>query len=213
MLLVTTALTLLPSLDTDLLASPLAPFVAPAPAAQEKEDWTFSYTYVELGAARYNVDVIDEDADVFYGRASVGFLGFLYGFGQYTNQSFDFEDTSTDLIQLGVGAHFGVLPNLDLFGEIGWLYNDISSDLGDNDDTGYSVEGGARWMPLRWGGGGLELDGSLGYLDLEGVSDEDKPFFWELGARFHFLTSFSIGAAYQMIEDDDQVVLNARFSF
>jgi hypothetical protein len=217
MFLVTTALALAPGLDSgarflDLESAPLAPFLV-APDDHDPSGWNFSYTYLEAGAARYDVENVADEADVYYGRVSLGLLGFLYGFGQYTNLALDFENRDTDLIELGVGAHFGLMPNLDLFAEVGWLYTDISSDLGDNDDTGYGVEGGVRWMVLPWPSGGLELGGSLGYFDLDGVSDEDRPFFWTAGARVHFLEALSVGAAYEKIEDDDQVVVNVRWSF
>jgi hypothetical protein len=204
------------ALSTELEPSALSAFLAePASEGETKhhEGWNFSYTFIELGFAEYDVDAIDDKADVYFGRASVGLLGFLHVFGEYTNQSFDIGNTDTDLIQLGVGAHFGVIPNLSLYGEIGWLFNDISSDLGDNDDTGYGLEGGARWMALPWSGGGLEVNGSLGYYDLEGVSNEDRPFYWTVGARVHFIEVLSIGAEYMDIEDDDQISFSARFSF
>ena len=198
-----------------------APFAVSAPLASataegESKPATFSYTYLEVGATQFNVDTIDETADIYYGRGSLGLFGFLYVFGEYQNQAVDFQDTKTDLIELGVGAHFSVMPKLDLVGEIGWLYNDITSDLSQLDDTtnGYEVRVGARWMVMDWDGGGLELNGGLGYIDLENqLASDDASNIWDVGARVHFLKHVSIGAGYAMQGEDDQVNLNARFSF
>lgn len=211
MFLLTTALSLLPTLPVGADESALTPFLVPAESHDESRraaGTDFSYTYLELGYASYNVDATDEDADTYYARGSVGFLDFLYAFGQYENQNFDVGDFDTDLITVGAGAHFDLMNNLDLFGEVGWLFTDSDFD----DDNGFLVSGGARWMALPWENGGLEVNGEVGYYDLD-LAGEDGPIFWELGLRGHFLTHFSVGLAYQMIEDDDQVIGNLRYSF
>ncbi len=169
----------------------------------------FSYTYLELGITQFDVDDVDDEADTYYARGSVGLFDFLYAFGQYENQDFDIEDGDRDLITVGAGAHFGILHNLDLIAEIGWLFTDSDFD----DDSGIVASGGARWMALPWTNGGLELNGEIGYYGIDNFGSDDKPVYWEVGARFHFLTAFSVGAAYQKIEDDDQLIGNVRFSF
>jgi hypothetical protein len=217
----TPATTVLP----DSYAQPLAfdAFLAPepfAPAAYESHTEAtqslLSYTFIEVGAAKYDVDEADDDVDIFYGRGSIGFLGFLYGFGEYQNQSTDFENTDSDLITLGIGGHFAVTPQFDLFAEVGWLFADISSDLDDLDesDDGFEVAGGVRWLVLPWTDGGLELNGSVGTVDLDNrLGSDDNPFVWSVGARIHFLRMISIGLAYEMFEDDDQILGNVRVSF
>jgi len=212
MLLLTTALALAPNLSPSLDASPLSAFLATPESHNEARDGAnLSYSYVELGAAQYDVDNIDEEADVYYGRASVSLLEFLHVFGEYANQSFDIPsgDVDTDLITVGAGAHFTVMPRLSLYGEIGWLFTDSDFD----DDSGYVIDGGARFMALPWDGGGLEINGEVGQYGLDNYGSDDDPIYFEVGARVHFLNAFSIGAAYQMIEDDSQVLGNVRFSF
>lgn len=197
------------------------PLFGPAPLhpiAEDgrREDVGFSYTYIEIGATNLNVDETDDDVDIYFGRASIGFLNFLYAFGEYQNQSTNFEDTSTDLIELGLGAHFGAMPKLDFYAEVGWLYSDVSSDLDELDDTsnGYDVMGGVRWMALPWDRGGLELHGAVGYLDLDNrLASDDAATKWEAGARAHFLNNFSADITYSMLEDDDQISGSLRFSF
>ena len=109
-----------------------------------------------------------------------------------------------------------MIGGLDALAEASWVYNDVSSDLEDLDDSnsGYRLFGGARWLVLPWDGGGVELEGGAGYLDLENnLASEDESFFWEHGARLHFLRWFSVGASYTMLEDDQALAANARFSF
>lgn len=212
MFLLTTALSLLPTLPVGADESALTPFLVPAAESHDegrRADSEFSYSYLELGITQYDVDDLDDEADTYYARGSIGILDFLYGFAQYENQDFDIEDGDRDLITVGGGAHFGILKNLDLIAEIGWLFTDSDFD----DDSGIVASGGARWMALPWDRGGLELNAEIGYYGIDNFGSDDKPVFWELGARFHFLTAFSVGLAYQQIEDDSQAIGNVRFSF
>jgi len=205
-----------------LFDSPLAEFLAPnsvaapAPLLAPDADSILSYTYLEIGAAKTDVDDLDDDVDIFYGRGSLNLLVWFYLFGEYSNQSTDFENTDTDLITLGAGAHFGILPNLDLVGEVGFLYNDVSSDLDelDDSDTGYRVSGGARWFAMPWASGGLELNAAVGTMKLDNnLGSDDEPLFWNFGARVHFVRFLSVGLNYEQAEDDEMIIGSVRFSF
>ena len=54
-----------------LLAEPLTLSAAPAPR-DEDGVWDFSYTYIELGATRFDLEDLDDEADNYYGEASLG---------------------------------------------------------------------------------------------------------------------------------------------
>ena len=176
-----------------------------------------SYTYIEAGFTTYDVQDLNNDSvDTYYARGSLGLFHFLYGFAEYENSSIDFQNTDTNQVTLGAGAHFDPLDSLSLYGEVGWVYNSVSSDDGNIDGTenGYRVGGGVRWMALPWSGGGLELDGEVGYIDLDHlIASDTKPTYWNAGARVHFLGHFSVGALYEKIDVDDRLVGNLRFSF
>ena len=186
-----------------------------------EDDPVFSYTYIEVGAARLDVDDFEDvgdEADIYYGRAQIGLFRYFYLLGGYENQAADFEDTSTDLIRLGVGAHYPVGSRVDLVGEVAWLWADIDSDLSEIDDTNTGAEFrlGGRWMPVMWddGDGGLEVHGGGVYVDLKDrIASDDEAFGWEAGLRVHFLRMLSVGASYMMLEDDDQVGASVRVSF
>lgn len=199
------------------LAQPAAALTSVQDTAESaKEPADFSYTYIEIGANQYDADEIDDEADIYYGKASLGLFKFLYIFGAYENQSTDFENTDTDVIRLGAGAHFSVMKRLDLVGDIAWVWADMSSDLAELDDTtdGVDVHLGARWMPLVWDRGGLEVHGGGVYMNRDTTfASDDELTGWELGGKLHFLKMFSVGAMYTMLEDDDMVGVNARVSF
>ena len=196
------------------LVAPLS--LAPSPLF-EGGDSGFSYTYIEAGLTSGDVeDLDDESVDTYYARGSLGLFKFLYGFAEYENSSIDFENTDTNQVTLGAGAHIDPLDALSLYAEIGWVYNSVSSDDGniDGDENGYRVGGGVRWMALPWSGGGLELDGEIGYIDLDHViASDETPTYWNAGARVHFLGHFSVGALYEKVDVDDRLVGNLRFSF
>ena len=51
-------------------------------------------------------------------------------------------------------------------------------------------------------------------LDLDNnIGSDENPFIWNIGARVHFLKFLSVGALYEMQEDDEQILGNVRFSF
>ena len=69
-------------------------------------------------------------------------------------------------------------------------------------------------MALPWSGGGLELDGGVGYIDLTNmIASSEHPMVYAAGARVHLLGHFSVGAAYERLDVDDRLVANLRFSF
>jgi hypothetical protein len=209
---VTSVVTRLAALEPLLLET-----AAPAPAAALEGDKgsVLGYTYLELGVAQNDVDDFDEDVDIFYGRASLNFLVFLYGFVGYSNQSTDFADTDSDQYTLGLGGHFGILPNLDLIGEVGGIWNDVSSDEDDLDGSefGYRISAGARYLLLPWFSGGLELNARLGQINLDNqIASEDDAFFWALGVRAHFAKFLSVGAEFEQVEDDATILASLRFS-
>jgi len=213
-------------LDAEALPVPMLEMFQPStaiPFEDEKSAADFSYTYIEAGYLSTDIDQFDENTNQVYGRASLGLFNFLYVFADYTAASLDDVDiggtngdVSSDAYGLGVGAHFSLVPRLDLVGEAEWLYNDLSSDeFDDLDDTnnGWTTFAGARWMPLPWEGGGLELNGGFRWIDQEGLLSDDQTAAWEAGGRLHFLKFLSVGVGYTFLEEDSAYNVDARFSF
>lgn len=177
-----------------------------------------SYTYLEVGASKLDVDAAvagNRDADNYYGRAQYA-SGLLHGFASYENQEIDLGNTTSDLFKLGVGMHLELTDKLHAVGEIAWLFNDVSSDLVGFSDSkhGYEMKAGARWMPIDWSAGGLELHGNFLWVDLDNrLASEDRAFGFEAGVRLHAFRLISVGAMYSKIEEDDLVSVSARLAF
>jgi hypothetical protein len=181
----------------------------------DEDDWDFSYTFIEAGATRSDLDEIDDTADTYYGLASLDLFEFIYIFLGYENSSIDFDNTETDRWTAGAGVHFDVARNLDLLADLGFLYTDLSADsISDTSSNGHRLRAGARWLPVRFGEGGLELSGRGIWIDTgSDYFGDDRSVGFDLGVRVHFLRHLSVGAGYEKLEDADSGSLNARFSF
>ncbi|MFT7671256.1 MAG: hypothetical protein ACI8X5_003973 [Planctomycetota bacterium] len=194
-------------------------WVAPALKLADSEGYDFSYTYLEIGFDATDLDTLPDDADSYRLRGSLGLFSILHIFADYASQSAGPVDN--DSLGLGVGAHFGVGEKLDLIGEVAWLYDEargLSSGSGSGSGSGYSVFLGGRWMVLPMGHGGLEINGGYRWIERDSgllseiITSNGQLGSWELGGRFHFLSAFSIGINYALLEDDTRIGLDARFS-
>lgn len=202
------------------LTAPLsANTVAMALAAQEGEEADdsgdddrnpgLSYSFIEAGATRLDLDTIDDDADTYYGLASIGLFNHFYGFLGYENQSVDFDDASTDLWSLGLGAYISLTEQLHAVADAAWLYSELDGDTISEEDSGFKVRAGGRWRPIKL----LEAEAHAIWYELDDSLMSDDSFVgFDVGGRVH-LGPFSVGAMYEMMDDDDKVGVNGRFSF
>lgn len=207
----------IPAIDS----AALQPYLVQAVDRNERS--AFSYTYFEAGYFATNVDALDDSTDAVFARGSIELFDFLYVFAGYAVEEIDNAsigagtgDVQSDSYQLGLGAHRAMTMQLDLVGEVAWIYDDISSDdiasLDDAND-GWTAMVGARYLPMRWDDGGFELNGGFRWQDREALFTDGESSVWEFGGRLHFLTMFSIGAKYAVTPDDDRFALDARVSF
>ena len=183
--------------------------------AGEKDDENFSYSYAEIGYARTKLSDISDHSNTGFIEGSIGFLKHFRIFGGYMREDTDFDNASLDGYELGGGVHFGVLPKLDLVGDIAWMFNNIDSDslfTGDN-ENGVMIFAGARWMVLPDLMGGLEVNGGLRYSDVTSLASSKVGTALELGGRIHFSRLLSLGLTFDYRESDQRVALDARFSF
>lgn len=184
-----------------------------APVA-DAEDWKFSYTFLEIGATRVDIDAVDDTGDTYYGLGSIDLFNLIYIFVGYENLSVDFQNSKTDLWTIGAGVHFSPLNRLDVLGDIAFVSSDPSSDLPLDSSDGYQARAGLRWMAMMFGQGGLELAGRAIWVDIGDTQfRDDGQFGFDVEARVHFLQRLSVGLGFKMLEDDETAGLNARFSF
>lgn len=194
----------------------LPPEIVPGEAPpKESDESRFSYTWAEAGYAATKLDAPNETAHTYFLRGSIGFLRFFHVFAGYERESTSFDNATLDAYDVGGGVQIPILSRLDVVGEVSWLYNYIDSDHLFNKDTntGVSLYGGARFMPLDWSGGGLELDGGYRYTDQTSLLSDKVTNAVEVGARVHFLNFLSVGATYAFIEQDREFLVDVRVSF
>lgn len=185
-----------------------------ASSADEITDSHFSYTYVELGATRFDTEVLDDKADTYYAEASISFLGCMNVFANYENLSSDVNNTDTDLWTLGLGAHFGVGPKLDLNADIAALLSKLDSDTVSEDSEGWRLRAGLRWMAFDSSGLDLEFFGHAMAISLEdSIYSEDSVIGFDGGVRAHMFEFLSVGATYTYLQDEDSIGVSARVSF
>src|SRR5262249_37031977 len=106
------------------------PRLDPAALPLEREgsgESTFSYTCGEAGYERTHIDDIDRYSDAFYLRGSFGFLKYFNVIAGIEREETNFDDIRVDTFELGGGAHYAILPKLDLVGEMLFLYDQIES--------------------------------------------------------------------------------------
>jgi hypothetical protein len=176
--------------------------LAVTPLAAQAED--MSYSYVDAAYVETDFDAIGPSADGFGLRGSVGFAGNFFVFGEFSSQSVGGVDL--DQMAAGIGGHYGLADNLDLFGRLGWMQLEVSAGPIDLDDDGYLADLGLRGRV----GDAVELEGGARYTDFSDGGDDTAVFF---GGRFHFNETWALGAEYQSGDDISTILAYVRASF
>ena len=176
--------------------------LAAAPLAALAED--MSYSYVDLAYVDTDIDGVGPSLDGFALRGSIGFAQNWFAFGEFAAQSVSGVDLDTYTV--GLGGHYGLADNIDLFGRLGWTNVEISSGPVDIDDDGYLVDAGLRGRV----GDAVELEGGVRYTDFSDGGDATGLF---IGGRFHFNKTWALGAEYQDGDDSSTILAYVRASF
>src|SRR5688572_24318499 len=77
-------------------------------------DEGFSYSFLEADYISADVDGLDDNADGFGIKGSIGFTPMIHGFVDYTN--LDYGNADAEAWELGVGLNHALSPMLDLIG-------------------------------------------------------------------------------------------------
>lgn len=176
-----------------------------------------NYNYVEL-------DYLDLDIEPFEGDGwAIGGSGLIhpnfYLTGRYSDAETDGRFLGTQLdadfqqLSVGIGAQ-SPLEN-DQFSVFGQLtFEDIELDVStanaaaSEDDTGFALEGGVRYMAMPQ----LELNGSARYIDVGDIFDGE--FGFRAGALWTVLPWLAISVDYDQTNGDggdvEQIQLGGR---
>jgi hypothetical protein len=192
------------SLKALLCASLLIPavgFTAPPPGE-------IRYDFLDLGVTFGEVDSGGSDVD-FSGIGMAGSWGFHDNFALFaslgTGEIDAFGDIDTTEISFGINPHFPLTENLDLVIPVAIEWADFDAGLFSDDDTGYSIGVGVRWLiNPAW-----EFGAGFQHID---IFDGDEQ---TVGAniRWHLNHLFSLGLGGNFSDDATAVLLDARFSF
>ncbi len=159
------------------------------------------YRYVEGGYLNVDVDDLNGSGDNYFLGGSFGGEWWHVN-GTYTSGDLA-DDVELQIWDIAVGWHGLLGDKADVVAEAAYVDQEIEFSSGSDNDTGYRVTGGVRWVPFKL----LELDGFVNYGD---VSDSDVSYearaiinIWRLG----------FGAAFEKFDDSDQWNAFVRFNF
>ncbi|MEM8769313.1 MAG: outer membrane beta-barrel protein [Pseudomonadota bacterium] len=162
------------------------------------------YDFIDIGANFGEVDDTD-----FSGIGVAGSWGFhpnIALFGSLGTGEIDaFGDVDTKELTIGINPHFALTERIDLVIPIALEYADFDTAFGGDDDTGYSIGVGARFLPTpAWEFG-------LGIQHVDIFSSTDQNLFGS--ARWHINQLFSLGLGGSFGDDVSSAQLDVRFSF
>jgi hypothetical protein len=176
------------------------------------------YTYAEAGYFNWS-GAEDGDLDLDVDGVQIRLLGQIHDYvhlrGEYVRGNVDisgFGDTDFDRFILGAGGHVNFSDTISGFFDLAYVDAEINSSpsdgIGKADTEGMLAEGGVRALVIEK----LELDGSLGYMELGGASD----VFIGLGGFYEIGGDFMLGASARVFTDSEngaEYFLGARFNF
>jgi hypothetical protein len=170
------------------------------------------YSFVDIGLAGGEVEVIDEDLD--FGAAGVtgssGVHPNIALFGRLgvtvvdTSSSF-FDDVETSELSLGINPHFALSDSVHIVIPIAFEWAEVDDGFFTDDDTGYSIGVGVRALLNP----SLELAGGVQHVDIFGSDDQSISG----SIRWHISRLFSLSAGAAASDDVTAVNIGARFSF
>ena len=168
-----------------------------------------NFNYVSAGYLNGDIDGDDADGWTLDGSTLLGENFFLSGQYQTVGNSDDGLDVDLNWLSAGVGYRAAISASTDFYGLL--TYENVEAEASyrgnsaSEDENGYGLSIGVRSMLSD----SIELDGRLGYIDIEDESETSIT----LGARYYMNKNFSIGANYTTIDELDLVSLTARYSF
>lgn len=182
-------------------------------------DWN----YVEGGYTAMHIDGSEDQKGFHLGGALI-FNEYFFFRGRYTAvddsipgvingapASFDIE---TEWDNFGLGFRKGISRFTDVYGVVAIEYLKYTvSRTGfsvDNDETGYSINGGVKSRISD----SLEVFGELGFINVNGEDFQDiSDIGVNIGAYYYFTDQFAIGTDYRRVDETYLINASVRYSF
>lgn len=171
----------------------------------------FSYNYVQAGYQEIDIDDnlfsgFDVDGDGFVVGGSFELTENWFVAGGYSSADFDF-GVDLDELSIGAGYHVPLNNNVDFYGMLSYVRSEVSaSGFGSESENGYAAEIGVRGMI----GDRFELNGSLGYVDLDEFGDGTA---FGAGLLYNFSHAFAAGLSLDFDEDVKAYGIDFRVYF
>jgi len=196
-----TAPTESPVMSSPLEPSPLATY-APTAALAEGDMPELEYTYIEANYVWQDPEDFEDNLD---GWEITGSLELPLNFflqATYIDQDSDFDDVTR--WRLGAGWHIGLIARLDAYGILSYEHVEFDNSDVDIDEDGVAGEIGLRFLLTPK----IELNGRILWKDVE-----ESEAGGGVGARFYFSDSLSVGANYDITDNNDTALAGLRFEF
>lgn len=172
-----------------------------------------SYSYLEAGYSRLNLDDIDIDPDGYYVKGSFELSESFFVRAMYWDLEDDFDtflgnvDVDVTQTQVGIGYKRPAGDNTSFYVAADYLEAEVDIEqFGDADADGYQISAGLRSNLTS----SFELYSEIGYADV----DDTDGFIGLLGGVFHIANGFGISLEGSIDDDSNSMISTGiRYSF
>lgn len=164
------------------------------------------YTFVEAAYVDSEIDAgpLDIDGDGLGLHGSVLITDSVFLVGEYSSYDYDGNLDATSY-SLGAGMRWGLRPELDLVGDLGWVHAELDRPVApDIDDDGFRLGVGLRSRVHD----AIEVQAGIRYLDLD-----DSDTFLTLGGRYYLTDNVAAGLGLSLNDDDTGWSVSLRAEF
>lgn len=209
-------------LKTMLLLSALGNGILMASNANAR-DPHISYSYVDLAYVYSEVDDVVPGVDMDGDGWLAGFSGAIHPnihlFGSYSDQTFDLDLSGAPDIDgtgwdLGIGYNYSINEKTSIFARVAYVDVEAEASGISEDDNGYGLSAGIRYMLITDGIrasvlDGIEFGGSINYVDVDLGDDTSLG----AGVLFHITPNVGIGLEGAWGDDESSYLAGVRLTF
>jgi hypothetical protein len=190
-----------------LVTALLVPALSAAQDEPRPTQPAFGYSYVEIGYDETEFDIgsgREADADGLTLSGSYELTDEWHLYTAYGSIDLDDFNADVDTFVVGAGYVFPLKDDIDLYGRVLYIDQEVDSNFGNVDDDGLGLQFRIRARITDE----FEFEGGVQYVD---VADSDTSLL--VSGRYHFTDAFSAGIGLTFGGDVDGIGVNARFTF
>lgn len=175
-------------------------------AAAQQGGLSYNYLQGSFGQIEVDDSTVDVDGDGLGISALFAIDADFHLFGEYQTSDLDF-GVDLNTLELGVGYHTDMSPNLDVVAHLGYFNVEIDAPgLSSLDDGGLLFGIGLRGRISS----AVELYGGLDYVDFDDSDGETRA---NAGLMLSLTDKFGLGVEANLWDDFSIFQLNARLNF